>query len=79
MIPGETVATQNRPLVLEMELDKPKRTQKRSRERKIKWWNLKNEEFELKFITQVGETIENNGDGSTYEVVGRDIIEIARR
>ena len=44
-----------------------------------KWWNLKNEEFELKFLTQVGETIENNWDRSTYEVVERDIVEIARR
>ena len=62
-----------------MELEKPKRIKKRSREKKINWWNLKNEEFELKFITQVGETIENNCDGSTYEVVERDIVEIARR
>ena len=79
VIPGEAVATQHRPLILEMELEKPKKTKKRSREKKIKWWNLKNEKFELKFITQVGETIENNWDGSTYEVVGRDIVEIARR
>ena len=62
VIPGETVATQHRPLVLEMELEKPKRTKKRSREKKIKWYNLKNGELELKFITQVGETIENNSD-----------------
>ena len=62
-----------------MELEKPKKTKKRSREKKIKWWNLKNEEFELKFLTQVGETIENNWDRSTYEVVERDIVEIARR
>ena len=79
VIPGEAVATQHRPLILEMELEKPKRTKKRSREKKIKRWNLNNEEFELKFITQVGETIENNWDGSTYEVVERDIVEIARR
>ena len=79
MIPGEAVATQHRPLILEMELEKPKKTKKRSREKKIKWWNLKNEEFELKFLTQVGETIENNWDRSTYEVVERDIVEIARR
>ena len=38
---------------------------------------MKHEEFELKFITQVGETIENNRDGSTHEVVERDVIEIA--
>ena len=62
-----------------MELEKPKKTKKRSREKNIKWWNLKNEEFEFKFITQVGETIENNCDRSTYEVVERDIVEIARR
>ena len=79
VIPGEAVATQHRPLILEMELEKPKKTKKRSREKKIKWWNLKNEEFELKFLTQVGETIENNCDRSTYEVVERDIVEIARR
>ena len=79
VIPGEAVAPQHRPLILEMELEKPKRTKKRSREKKIKWWNLTNEKFELKFITQVGETIENNWDGSTYEVVERDIVEIARR
>ena len=79
VIPGETVATQHRPLILEMELEKPKRTKKRSREKKIKCYNLKNEEFELKFITQAGETIENNRDGSTYEVVERDVVEIARR
>ena len=79
VIPGEAVATQHRPLILEMELEKPKKTKKRSREKKIKWWNLKNEEFELKFLTQVGETIENNWDRSTYEVVERDIVEIARR
>ena len=78
VIPGEAAATQHRPLILEMELEKPKKTKKRSRETKNKWWNLKNEEFELKFITQVGETIENNWDGSTYEVVERDIVEIAR-
>ena len=66
VIPGEAVATQHRPLILEMGLEKPKRTKKRSREKKIEWWNLKNGEFELKFITQVGETIENNWDGSTY-------------
>ena len=79
MIPGEAVAaTQHRRLILEMELENPKRTKKRPREKKNKWWNLKNEEFELKFITQVGETIENNWDGSTYEVVERDIVEIAR-
>ena len=47
VIPGEAVATQHRPLILEMELEKPKKTKKRSREKKIKWWNLKNEEFEL--------------------------------
>ena len=52
VIPGETVATQHRLLILEMWLEKPKKTKKRSREKKIKWWNLKNEEFELKFITQ---------------------------
>ena len=52
-----------------MELEKPKKTKKRSREKKIKWWSLNNEEFELKFLTQVGETIENNWDRSTYEVV----------
>ena len=69
----------HRPLILEMEQKKTKKTRKRSRGKKIKWWNLKNEEFELKFITQVGETIENNWDGSTYEVVERDIVEIARR
>ena len=79
VIPGVAVATQHRPLISEMELEKPKKTKKRSREKIIKWWNLKNEEFELKFITQVGETIENNWDGSTYEVVERDIVEIARR
>ena len=79
VIPGETVATQHRPLILEMELEKPKRTKKRSREKKIKWYNLENEEFELKFITQVGDTIENNWDGSTYEVFERDVVEIARR
>ena len=79
MIPGETIATQHRPLILEMELEKPKRTKKRSREKKIKWYNQKNEEFELKCITQVGETIKNNRDGSTYEVVERDVVEIARR
>ena len=78
-IPGEAVATQHRPLILEMELEKPKKTRKRSKEKKIKWWNLKNEKFELKFITQVGETIKNNWDISTYEVVERDIVEIARR
>ena len=79
VIPGETVATQHCPLILEMELDKPKRTKKRSREKKIKWYNLYNEEFQLKFKTQVGETIENNRDGSTYEVVEKDVVEIARR
>ena len=79
VIPGETVATQHRPLILEMQLEKPKRTKKRSRENKIKWYNLKNEEFELNLITQVGETIENNWDGSTYEVVERDVVKIARR
>ena len=79
MIPGEAVAaTQHRRLILEMELENPKRTKKRRREKKNKWWNLKNEEFELKFITQVREMIENNWDGSTYEVVERDIVEIAR-
>ena len=62
-----------------MELEKPKKTKKRSREKNIKWWNLKNEEFELKFLTQVGETIKNNWDGSTCEVEERDIVEIARR
>ena len=31
VIPGETVATQHRPLILEMELEKPKRTKNRSR------------------------------------------------
>ena len=51
VIPGEAVATQHRPLILAMELEKPKKTKKISREKKIKWWNLKNEEFELKFIT----------------------------
>ena len=79
VIPGETVDTQHRPLILEMELEKPKRTKKRSREKKIEWCNLKNQEFELKSITQVGETIENNSDGSTYEVVERDVVETARR
>ena len=79
MIPGEAVATQHRPLILEIELEKPKKTKKRSREKKIKWWNLKNEEFELKSITPVEETIENNWDRSTYEVVEGDIVEIARR
>ena len=79
MIPGEAVATQHRPLILEMELENPKRIKKRSREKTIKWWNLKNEESELKFITQVGETVENNWDGSTYAVVERYIVEIARR
>ena len=54
MIPGEKVATQHRPLILEMELENPKRTKKRSREKKIKCYNLTNEEFELKVITQVG-------------------------
>ena len=53
-------------LTLEMELENPNRTNKRSRENKFKWRNLTNEEFELKYITQVGETIENNWDGSTY-------------
>ena len=43
------------------------------------WWNLKNEEFELKFITQVGETIENNWDECSYKVVEGDVIQIARR
>ena len=33
----------------------------------------------LHFITQVGKTIEFNSDGSTYEVVERDVVEIARR
>ena len=42
-------------------------------------WNLNNEECELKFITQVGETIKSNWDRSTNEVVERDIVEIARR
>ena len=79
VIPGKTVAIQHRPLIFEMELEKPKKTDTRSREKKIKWYNLKNEEFELKFITQVGETIENNWDGSTYEVVERDVVEITRR
>ena len=79
VIHGEAVSTQHRPLILEMELEKPKRTKKRSREKKIKQWNLANKEFELKFITQVGEKIENNWDGITYEVVERDIVEIARR
>ena len=37
------------------------------------------EECELKFITQVLETIENNWDGSTYDVVERYIIDIARQ
>ena len=60
LIIGEAVATQHRPLILEMELEKPKRIKKRSREKTIKWWNLTNGEFELKFITQVGETVENN-------------------
>ena len=76
MIPGEAVATQHRPLILEMELEKPKRIKKRSREKTIKWWNLTNKEFELKFITHVGETVENNWDGSTYEVVERDIAKL---
>ena len=66
-------------LILEMELEKPKRTKQGSREKKIKWWNLKNEEFELKFITLVGETSVNDSDGSTYEVVERAIIKTARR
>ena len=74
VISGEAVATQHRPLILEKELEKSKRINIRSREKKIKWWNLKNEEFELKFITQVGETIENKWDGSTYEVIERDIV-----
>ena len=50
-----------------MELEKPKRTKNISREKKIKWYNLNNEEFELKCITQVEETIENNWDGSRGE------------
>ena len=79
VVPGEVVASQHRPLILDMELEKPKKTMKRSREKKIKLWNPKNEEFELKFVTQVGETIENNWNGSTYEVVERDIVEMARR
>ena len=35
VIPGEAVATQHRPLILEMELEKPKKTKKRSREKKL--------------------------------------------
>ena len=35
VIRGETVATRHRPLILEMELEKPKRTKKRSRERQL--------------------------------------------
>ena len=36
------------------------RTKEEIARKEIKLWNLKNEEFELKFTTQVGETIENN-------------------
>ena len=53
MIPGERIATQHRLLVMEIDIQMPRKTVPRYKEKKIKWWNLKQGEYKLKFLTSM--------------------------
>ena len=53
VIPGEIIATQHRLLVMEIDIQMPRKTVLRHKEKKIKWWNLKKDKYKLKFVASM--------------------------
>ena len=50
VIPGESIASHHRLLVMEIDIQMPRKTVPRHKETKIKWWNSKKDEYKLKFL-----------------------------
>ena len=53
MIPGESIASQHRLLVMEIDIQMPRKTVPRHKEKTINWWNLKKDEYKLKFLASM--------------------------
>ena len=58
IIPGEAIATQYRILVADMNIKMPRQTRQRNREKKIKWYDLKDENKRDELIVKLSEQTE---------------------
>ena len=75
MIPGESVATQHRLLLMEIDIQMPRKTKPRHREKKIKWWNLKKDEYKMKFLNSMSD---ESWCDMEYKDVENRILDIAK-
>ena len=75
VIPGESVATQHRLLLMEIDIQMPRKTKPRHREKKIKWWNLKKDEYKMKFVTSMSD---ESWCDMEYKDVENRILDIAK-
>ena len=75
VIPGESVATQHRLLLMEIDIQMPRKTKPRHREKKIKWWNLKKDEYKMKFLTSMSD---ESWCDMEYKDVENRILDIAK-
>ena len=66
VIPGESISTQHRLLVMKIDIQMSRKTVLRHKEKTIKCWNLKKDEYKLTFLASIY-------DGSWYDMEYKDV------
>ena len=69
MIPGESIATQHRILMMDICIQTKKRVKSRRRKQQIKWWRLKDRDENRKFASIVEEQINDVKEWNQLEVL----------